>query len=124
MSVDFAELKKTQRGRVLAKLLDLRWHPHYELADVGGNRYSARIHELKRLGYVIEDRSLDGNLGGGFEYRLMSKNAGTPQVKRVKVFLTEAEAQSIVDHLPTRCAGARSAVKDALGSFRANRHKL
>lgn len=131
MSVDFAEKKRTQRERVLDVLLDLQWHPYMDLNAVGGVRYSARLLELKRLGYEIEDRTVKD--GGGKDYRLKSPlPRKTPQAKMVKVFLKEEEAEAILARLrglhyraPHRTyEGARSAVENALGSFRANRHKL
>lgn len=130
MSVDFAELKKTHRGRILTKLLDLEWHPHYELADIGGNRYSARLLELKRLGYKIEREPI-GEDDTGFKYRLKSATPGTPKVKTVKVFLNENEAEAILARLrgmhyrgAHHELGAQKAVESALNSFRLNKHKL
>lgn len=124
MSTDHAELHKTARGRVLLTLHDLNWHPNHELSrkSVGGIRYSARILELKRLGYEIEDRDIDGAKAGK-EYRLKSKTPGPPQSKRVKVFLEESDVDKLLKQgtLTTR---ARKALADALGSFQANKSKL
>lgn len=127
MSVDYAAKKRPQRERVLEVLSDLQWHPYMDLAAVGGVRYSARLLELKRLGYEIETRTVLGKGETGFDYRLVSKTPGTPQPKLVKVFLTEAQAEAIVQYThnwPPAVVEGRKAVKAALGSFRANRHKL
>lgn len=123
-ALDYAGNKRTQREEVLRVLSDLDWHPYMDLAAVGGVRYSARLLELKRLGYEVETRTVLGKGETGFDYKLKSLTPGIPQPKLVKVFLTEDEAQSIVTDLPAKHAGARLAVNNALGSFRANRHKL
>lgn len=123
MSIDFAELHKTARGRVLLALRDQRWHKHQELKNAGGVRYSARVLELKRLGYCIESRPFQGKRENGNEYRLMSLKPGTPQGKRVKVYLEEADADALVK-MGKLSRRAKRAVEDALGSFRSNKHKL
>lgn len=73
------------RDRVLALLWDLNWHGNAALARVGGVRYNARVHELRRLGYRIDDES-DGRADGK-RYRLVSQEPTGPLTKRVKVFL-------------------------------------
>jgi len=119
MSTDFAEVNKTKRQRVLELLNDLQWHTHVELQVVGGVRYGARLLELKRLGYLIDDQSLEPQ---GKRYRLASTMRGTPQAKRVKVFLTKEEAQLLLEGVTT--LESRNAVRDALASYLANEHKL
>lgn len=123
MSIDYAELKKTARGRVLLLLTDLHWHTHVELQRQGGARYGARVLELKRLGYEIEDRHIDDDQRNGKEYRLVSLQPGQPQAKRVKVYLDAADVASILHHqtMPWR---ARKALEDAYRSFKANEDKL
>lgn len=128
MSVDFAELKKTQRGRVLKLLLDLEWHPYMDLAAVGGVRYSARLLELKRMGYEVETRTVHGKGETGLDYRLKSSIPGVPQKKLVKVFLTEEQAEAILNHTQMapwpHLQEAKRELGKALASFRTNRHKL
>jgi hypothetical protein len=119
MSTDFAEINKTKRQRVLELLNDLQWHTHVELQVVGGVRYGARLLELKRLGYLIDDQSLEPQ---GKRYRLASTVRGVPQEKRVKVFLTKEDAQNLLEGVVT--AEATLAVRDALSSYLANEHKL
>ena len=109
----------TARGRLLKLLEDLGWHDHRDLERVAGNRYAARLLELKRLGYRIEDRS---GTKDGKAYRLLSREPSEPQGKRVKVFLDEADADALSHGRIT--AAAVDAVGLALASFRANRGKL
>lgn len=124
MSIDHAELHKTARGRVLLTLHDLKWHANHELSkkSVGGIRYSARLLELKRLGYDIEDRDIEGAKAGK-EYRLRSRVPGEGQAKRVKVFLEESDVDTLLKR-GTLTPRARKALADALGSFRTNKDKL
>jgi len=125
MSLDYGELHKTARGRVHLVLDDLKWHTNGELSkkSVGGIRYSARILELKRLGYQIEDQHLDADKKTGKRYRLLSREPGKPKPKKVKVYLEERDVQAILggSHVPPR---ALTALKDALGSFQTNKGKL
>ena len=113
--------KKSHRDRVLNTLWDCKWHTFKELASVGGIRHSARILELRRLGYDIEASApgADGNK----KYRLLSKTVGAPQAKRVKVFLKPTDAFMLLQgRLPT--ASTRSSLKDAYESFKANEGNL
>ena len=117
MSHDHGQINETKRDALLNLLLDLEWHDHFEL-QVAGVRYGARVLELKRLGYQIETRDLDY----GKQYRLKSVRKGKPQEKRVKIFLPERDATALVNGHVTRAA--MRIVKDALGSFQENKHKL
>lgn len=127
MAKDYAGLKRTQREEVLRILSDLEWHPYLDLNAVGGVRYSARLLELKRLGYKIEHRTVKGDTGR--DYRLKSLTPDVPQAKMVKVFLTEAEtllllrATAAID-IVKEARPVRASLEGALRSFRANRHKL
>jgi len=121
MSRDYGVEYKTARDRLYDLLADLYWHSAKELSRVGGVRYGARILELKRLGYQIESREVEGQEGK--DYRLISRHKGSPQQKRVKVLLTEDDAHDLAynDTLTDR---ARDAIQNALGSFRTNKDKL
>lgn len=121
MSTNYGEEFQTARGRLYHLMSDLQWHSWRELRDVGGVRYSARLLELKRQGYEVD--SCSGNSArDGRSYRLMSLTPGAPQAKRVKVFLEEQDVTNMLKGtVPTRAA---KALKNALGSFRANREKL
>ena len=118
MSTNYGQLKKPLREKVKDLLWDLQWHTAAEMAGVGGNRYGARVHELKRLGYLLhtEDRQ------DGKAYRLGSRYPGAPQQKRVKVLLDEADVVSILSGVVS--PSAARALADALGSFRHNKEKL
>lgn len=121
MSVDYAVRHTTQRDRVLLLLRDLRWHHFSELHHVGGIRYSARILELKRLGYDVSDREA---VGTGKEYCLLcSEPTKAPQVKRVKAFLDPSDVEGLLagETLPPR---VRNALDSALQSFRHCEHRL
>lgn len=109
---------KSARAKLLGLLSDLRWHHNKEL-HVAGVRYSARLLELKRLGYRIEKRQGDV----GYEYRLASLKRDVPRVKTVKVFLAEEDAVAIVKHRRVTDP-AHAAIESALASFAANRGKL
>lgn len=109
---------KSARERLFDLLSDLRWHTHKEMEAVSGNRYAARLLELKREGYVIESRAIPD----GKEHRLKSRQKGPPQPKRVKVFLNEHDAAALTQGKVT--PAAQKAVTSALASFRVNKGKL
>src|SRR5437867_1271840 len=48
----------TQRARILARLIDARgsWVPLPEILELGIAQYNARIHELRRMGFVIHNK--------------------------------------------------------------------
>lgn len=119
MSRDYAEINLSRRERVRRLLSDGQWHGPAELLSVGGVRYGARVHELQRLGFLLDKRDEEPQ---GREYRLASSVLGRPKGKRVKVYLDESDAEELLRGrltLQSRCALA-----DALGSFRHNREKL
>jgi len=121
MGVDHAEQHKSKRQYVLELLLDGKWHPHYQLADIGGVRYGARIRELKRLGYEIETMDVVAGVDGR-RYRLKSAIPGVPAGKKVKVFLSEADAESLLTGATS--FSALASIRSALASFRVNKDKL
>jgi hypothetical protein len=91
-SVDLGEKYETARGRLFELLSDLRWHSFRECSKVGGLRYGSRLLELRRLGYKLEDAPAGGEPGEGKLYRLISLTPDAPQAKRVRVMLTEHDA--------------------------------
>lgn len=119
MSTDYAEKYETARDRIYAVLVDLEWHSNSELVEVGGNRYGARLLELRRLGYDIEAEDLPDH---GRRYRLRSIHPGTPQPKRGRVYLDEADLVALLNG--SMSLFARDALASALGSLRANKGKL
>jgi hypothetical protein len=122
---NFGLTKKPQRDKVLDALWDCKWHTFRELSQVGGIRYSARLLELKRLGYKIEDREMSIVLDkvDGKEYRLTSRTPGAPQGKKVKVFLDERDANALLEG-PLPSNNARRALRTAYQSFVANKDRL
>ena len=123
MGTNWGKEKKTQRDKVLELLWDMYWHHHNELADVGGHRYSARVLELKRLGYSIDTRHFKGEKKMGKEYRLLDRVPGTPKTKRVKVFFEEHDAEVLLRGGKLTEA-AESQLRSALRSFRVNKGSL
>lgn len=120
MSKDHAEVHVSKRQALFTFLSDLQWHYHYDLARVAGVRYSARILELKRLGFRVESKECE--VGQGKMYRMPTTRVGDRKMKRVKVFLEEEDVLAMVaGHVPS---SARAALRDAHGSFDTNREKL
>ena len=85
---------RTARGRLLRLLSDLNWHHRKELEVVAGNRYGARLMELRRLGYDIQKRKLRRE--DGYEYALISLERGEVPEKKVKVYLTPDGTREIL----------------------------
>ncbi len=122
MSLDFARLNMSKREALFDLLRDGAWHNHREIAMVGGVRYSARLLELKRLGFAIDsEETADGEQGK--RYRMPSTIPGVAKTKRVKVYLEEHDVAVMVErgYVPPL---ARDALTDARASFNANRDKL
>jgi hypothetical protein len=127
MSTDYGKLKPNERDRnkLLELLMDMRWHTPGEMRKAGGVRYSARLLELKRLGYKIDDRPRSGEEQGK-EYVLVSLVPGTPQKKRAVVYLDDKDLADIVagksmDQLSKK---AQRELRQALVRFQNNREKL
>jgi len=121
MSVDYAKVKEPARKRVLALLSDLQVHNWRAIHRVGGVRYSARILELKRLGYKI----LSWGNEHGKDYQLKSLRRSKPQGKHVKIFLDERDAEKLFRYTKKyRMPKAARQFEDALGSYRENIGKL
>jgi hypothetical protein len=113
-------LRLTMRTKLLDLLWDLQWHEHLELRGASGKCYSARLLELKRLGWDIEDEPLRGS---GKRYRLTSREQGSPKGKLVKVYLRERDADRLVTSGEVG-VWAHKCIEQALRSFRENKHKL
>jgi hypothetical protein len=79
----------TNRERVLSLLGDGQWHSTAELVRVGGSRAPARVHELRREGYVI---ACDGERGR-YRYRLTGRAAPPPRALSWKERALRAEAK-------------------------------
>lgn len=63
------EKRLTHKEALLALLSDYQTHDMAECLRVGGYRYGARLHELRRQGYVIETISEGDDV---FSYRLVA----------------------------------------------------
>ena len=112
---------RTARERLLALLLDLAWHGPEEMERVAGNRYGARLHELRAEGYVIASTGADGEDNyGARHYRLESPVRGEPQTRRVRVYLDLDDALALRGGVITQRlradveAGVRSYRKEAV----------
>jgi hypothetical protein len=117
-ALDYAKHNATSRERLLDILSDLQWHSSTELTSTG-IRYSARILELKRMGYQIEDEYVGAQ---DKRYRLASLTRGAPQEKRVKIYLEEAEVRDLL--VGRLRPSARKAIAEAWRTFQANKDKL
>jgi len=82
------------RTRILHLLLDLSWHSYKELGQIC-NRYGARLHELRQVGYTILRRPA-GAVGS--EYRLMSTPQWltSPRRPMVRVYLPATDVERLV----------------------------
>lgn len=123
--VDYAQVNEQDRNKLLAMLMDMKWHKPGEMRKAGGVRYGARLLELKRLGYMIDDRPLSGKEQGK-EYCLAALVPGTPQKKRAKVFLSEKDLITLVSggtiiHLTKE---GQDELKLSLIRFQNNKDKL
>jgi hypothetical protein len=107
------------RAKLLKKLKDLEWHSWAELESLAGNRYGARLHELREAGYKIVSRSsLLAPNQDGKDYRLIQKGKSQPPWRRVKVYLTPMQAHNLREGVVT--PGVKHAVELALTSYKRN----
>lgn len=120
MSVDYAVKYKGARGKLLQTMCDLCWHSWSELTNVGGVRYSARLRELKRLGFKFSSRTDPS--GDGKQYKLQDLSPSDPEPKLVRVMLRENDARMLLNEFVT--PRAMEAIADGLGSFMHNKKKL
>lgn len=126
MAKDYAELNAKDRDKLLELLMDMRWHTPSEMRKAGGVRYSARLLELKRLGYIIDDRPLTGKEQGK-QYILLSLVPGTPQKKRAKILLDENDLTTIVASraiMGLLSSVGQSELRRALIRYRNNKDKI
>jgi len=117
--MDFALKYQSARDRVLIELKPLQWVSWRVLHRIC-NRYSARLLELRRLGYKIEDEPDPS--GDGKHYRLIDPVRGRPQRKEVRLYLPEPDVEALLQGKVTLFTVSIAA--EALRIFRANKHKL
>lgn len=106
---------KSAKDRLLELLWDQEWHSNKELREVAGQRYGARLHELRQLGFEISKQSTDMENAKVFEYRLDSQHPSKPKKKKVRVYLDVLDAQMLAVGATTH--DAREAVREALDSY-------
>jgi len=121
MSTNYAVKYETARDRVLLELQSLDWVSWKVMRRIGGVRYSARLRELKRLGYKLEDEADPS--GDGKRYRLLDLVPTRPAVKLVKIYLPEREVEILILDRSVSDE-AKDILAKALRIFRANKHKL
>ena len=110
--------KSTFRLSLLHLLSDLRWHGYWELREVAGVRYGARLRELIRLGYLIRKQpAADGRF-----YQLASMERGRPVAKKVKIYMTESDARMLLVEQAT--ASGLAAIREALATFLEHKENL
>lgn len=80
--------------RLLRRLVDRDWHSWEELAAVAGNRYGARLHELRELGYCFVSRPRRN--GRGKEYRRASRPL-RPRERKVRLLLPLADVHALLE---------------------------
>lgn len=106
--------EKPAKKRLLELLWDQEWHPWEELRGVAGQRYGARLHELRQVGFTVETRDRKGD-DRGRDYRLSSREPSDPKKKRVRVYLDVEDARILAIGGSTK--DARNAIKESLDSY-------
>lgn len=117
-AINFGEKYAAARSRLVQSMSDLQWRSCKQLGAIAGNRYGARLREMRRQGYLFEDREIED----GKAYRLVSAVPSSPREKRVRVYLEERDAAALLSGEVSLFA--RKDVAGALGRFRANKGRL
>jgi phosphopantetheinyl transferase (holo-ACP synthase) len=99
---------------LLKCLKDLEWHAWSELEQLAGNRFGARLHELREAGYKI----VSASAGLGKRYRLVQEQPVQPPKRKVKIYVTYQQAQALRTGVVT--PAAKEAVIKALESYDRN----
>jgi hypothetical protein len=68
---------RTQKAALLDLLQDRKWHPNYQLADVGGLSFNSYLYQLRLDGWIIESRLVRR---GVWEQKLIGR--GNPRRSR------------------------------------------
>lgn len=102
------------RHALLCLMSDGRWRPGSTLRAVGGDRFAARLHELRTLGVVeYECRRIPGGADNAYEYRLRV-DLPPPEAKKTRVtlrkrlLLAEAEVARLTARVAELEAGRRA----------------
>lgn len=64
-------MKESLPHRLLVLMSDREWHSYDELVEKISHRFSATIHVLKKQGYNVEKRRIEGQR---YEYRLSDRS--------------------------------------------------
>jgi hypothetical protein len=67
---------RTQKAALLDLLQDRKWHPNYQLAEVGGLSFNSYLYHLRLDGWVIESRPVRG---GVWEQKLVGRGNPPPR---------------------------------------------
>lgn len=107
------------RHALLCLMSDGRWRPGSTLRGVGGDRFAARLHELRTLGVVeYECRRIPGGADNAFEYRLrVDLPAPLPKPKRLGTATAVIRAQAAeIERLKERVAELELEACERLGA--------
>lgn len=81
---------KPHRQQVLELLKDGEWHSQREMQRAGGDRYGARVHELRGRGFNVVVEQLGA---GVYRWRLSSEAVERPPTRSWKARALFAEAR-------------------------------
>jgi hypothetical protein len=111
-AINFSTHYRSAREAIHDLLADGQWHTWDQLEAAGGNRYGARLDELRAAGHLIEsvDLPVDGK-----RYRLLGAKV-MPRERRVRVYLDAADAKELAKGHVTLFA--QSAAKAAMAGRR------
>ncbi len=90
-----------RKAALLANMEVGRWYTQQTLADIGGSRFPARLHEVAREHPTLtyQCRELDSDTGR-FEYRLVERGDSPRPVRRVsRLKQLEAEVERLNSEL-------------------------
>ncbi len=111
------EAKTPLRIKVLGRLWCMDW-VSWEILKEITTRYSARIGELKKMGFDIESRPLAEDGLQGKEYRLISREPGELEQYKARVDLTTLEASLLLTQPLPGVVGYK--VKESLARAKQN----
>lgn len=90
VETNYGTADKPHRQQVLELLKDGRWHNQVEMRLAGGDRYGARVHELRGRGFNVVVEQLGA---GVYRWRLSSEPVVRPPTRSWKARALFAEAR-------------------------------
>jgi hypothetical protein len=91
---------KSQRSKILRLLLDRNdWVPSPEIAALA-QQYNSRIFELRALGFVIENKTMDTDTGRHSWFRLVRTPTPEPELPAKKEIPSMPSEQQEEETLP------------------------